>query len=352
MSVAVRAGQGGDAGLRVGRPEGGHGRDGPGRIEAGEGGDAGVDALPAGRGGAQHDARHAEPGRFLLQPARVGDDDLRAGDGVEHGPVGERGGELDAGQAGEPVEQAGVDEPVVGAGVHREADGAGGAGQVADRLDEAGQALRVVDVRGPVGGDDDAVARAGRDAVGPVAAQRVGDRVADGVDPCRRDTLVGEELGGEGRRREVQRRHRRDGAPVHLLEGALVERAQAGLEVHDRHLVAAGGQPEQRHGARVAEQHDGVGSARGDGLVGVLEERADPGRLAVGERPALVGGELEVLEELVGETRVVVLAGGDRVDVVAGAAQRDDDGRQLHDLGAGAERHEEAHGQDSKISVR
>ena len=277
---------------------------------------------------------------------------LRARDRVEHRAVGERGRQLDVGQAGEPDEQVGVDETLVGARVHREAYGARSAGEVADRLDESGQAFRVVDVRGAMRGDDDAAARAGRNAVGPEAAQGVGDRVADGVDPCRRDPLVGEELGGERRRREVQRRHRRDSAPVHLLERAFVERAQPGFEVHDRHLVAPRGHPEQRHGARVAEQHHGVRSARADGLVGVLEDRADSSGLAVGERPALVRGELEVLEELVGETRVVVLAGRERMDLVPGPAERDDDGCQLHDLGAGAERDEETHGQDSKISVR
>ena len=85
------------------------------------------------------------------------------------------------------------------------------------------------------------------------------------------------------------------------------------------------------------------GRPRAEELDRLLEDRADAVGGAPVELPAHVGVEAEVVEERVGERGVVVLAGGDHLGGDAVRPHRGHDGRELDDLGSGAERHEDVH---------
>src|SRR5215216_3403292 len=73
------------------------------------------------------------------------------------------------------------------------------------------------------------------------------------------------------------------------------------------------------------------------------QDRTDTFGLVAGKIPTLFRLEAEAVVEGGGERRVVVLAGRNGADAEAGVAERADDGRELHDLGACPERHEHVH---------
>ena len=151
-----------------------------------------------------------------------------------------------------------------------------------------------------------------RDAVGPEAAQRVGDRVADRAD-----------AGADGIPSSARNWAASGvGARCSDVIAATARRLTSSRERSLNERSPASRCTTGTWWRRAASPNSGTvlvspssttasGRRDADGLVRVLEDRADVGGLAVGERPAFVGGEVEVGEELVGEPRVVVLAGRD-----------------------------------------
>ena len=342
MAVAVGARRRGDPALFLGSGELLASLDRPVGVEARQDRGARLDALPAGCGGPQDDHRHPEPGRLLLEAARVGDDQAGAGDPGQHLGVGERRQQADA--AGfQPALRLARLQPARRPGVHRERHRRDLGRQPDGQLDQPLEAVGVVHVGRPVGGQHDAVPL-GRGAAGDAELpQDVDDRVAHHGDALLRHPLGSQETGRQVRGGEVQRRCRRGHLAVGLLDRGLVPRAQPGLQVRDGHPVAPRRQAEQRHGVGVAQGEDEVGPALGELPEGEAQDPAHPVRLFSLDHPAVVGSDAQVLEEGVREGGVEVLAGRHGPDREAGGAQHTDDGGQLDDLGARAERDQDLH---------
>ena len=321
---------------------GGHG----GRIEIHQPVPAGGDRLdPFGRV-AEGDARHAVQVRLLLHAARVGQAGGRRHEQRREVEVAQRRGEASGGAR--PFQQAGPLERRPRARVHGEDDRhLDGLDHLHERPDRLGQG-----VRRPVRGEDDVPA--GLDPglcerVRPPGCDRreyardVDHDVADHVD-AGGDALGGEVRDGRVGRAEAQVGEDVDHHPVQLLRHAPVERAQARLDVADRHVLLRGDEGARQGRVRVTVDEHGV-----RGLVSEHRLETDEharGLLGVGARAALdtaVGrAQPELLEEDLREVGVVVLAGVHE-DVVAAAVERPGDWRSLDELRAVAHDGDDLH---------
>jgi hypothetical protein len=224
--------------------------------------------------------------------------------------------------------------------VDREGDRPVPLGQLVQDADEALQPRGVVDVRRPVGGDEDPVAGLDGDAAQSAGDQRVDHRVADDEHPLRRHALGREEGGRTRRRREVQLRHRGRDPPVDLLHAPRVQAAQPGLEVCERDTGRAGRQCVHRHRARVAEGEHQFRAESRHHLRGLRVQRTGTGSRLGRQDAAVVHRQAERRLQLRAEGRIGVLPRVHHRHAVARGPERGHHRRQLDHLGAGAERHE------------
>ena len=178
---------------------------------------------------------------------------------------GQRVDEPGTGQRGQLLPQPGRAQPVAGARVHREQHAAGPVGQATHDGGQLGQPDGVVDVGGPVGSEQHARALGQRAPPYPRQDDRVEHRVAHDPDALVGHALAAQEAGGHLGRRQVQRGKRRDHPAVALLHRPLVERPEAGLEVHDPDTGAARGERDERRGVGVTQHEYDVrrGARRG-----------------------------------------------------------------------------------------
>jgi hypothetical protein len=171
-----------------------------------------------------------------------------------------------------------------------------------------------------------------------VAEQGVDHRVADEVDALGRDALAREVADRLGAGDQVQRRQRVGEPAVDLLGHRVVEAAQAGLDMRDRHVQLRGDQCRGQGRVDVAV-HDEQSRVELDELV--LQRGEQRGRLAgmaAGAHTQVDVGpwQAELAEEDVGHPLVVVLAGVDEhVGVIGPSLRRPHHGRRLHEVGPG-----------------
>jgi len=225
--------------------------------------------------------------------------------------------------------------------VHREPDRSNLDGQCLDQRDQPGQPGGVVDVRRPVRGDQHAGAPVRRHRGQTPLAERVDHRVADHEHPLGRDPLGGQQCGRPRGRGEVKLGRGGGDPPVQLLDAALVEAAQPGLEVSECDTGGPGGQRVGRHRFGVAEGQHQVGPVGGDRVDRAGQQRPAAGRHPTGQPELDVRRQLERARHVGGHRRVVVLSDVDGADPVTGGPQRPDHRSELDHLRAGAERDEQ-----------
>jgi hypothetical protein len=147
------------------------------------------------------------------------------------------------------------------------------------------------------------------------------------------DALGGKIARGHLRGAEQQFGEVVDHHPIDFLGHRTVERAQPGLDMHDRDAELGGSEPSGERGVGVPVDQYRIGLPLDEELLEQAEHRSGhPSVRARADAERVIGrGYAELLEEDVGHSVVVVLA---RVheDLLVAFAQRLADGRGLHEL--------------------
>ena len=213
--------------------------------------------------GPQHDDRHAQPRRLLLEAAGVGDHHLSRSDRVEHRRAYRSGGASDAGigdEVGERGRASSSRAQVRGCAGKRtggsSAASRAGGGSTSWRRAARGSSTSVT--RSAVTRTPDPRLE-GRAGGGASRAQHVRDGVPDRAGWRSGSTpRSAQETGPRIHGRELQGRRRRPDAAVDVQGARRVERAQPRLEVRDGDAEPPGPEGVRRHGVRVTEHDDDV----------------------------------------------------------------------------------------------
>jgi hypothetical protein len=219
--------------------------------------------------------------------------------------------------------------------------------ELGESVEQHREAVRVVDVLGPVQRREDEPV--GVDAglfehacLGRRAGEEGGDGVDDGVarhdDPFDRNSLGQQVVAVDGGGGEAEIGEMVDQHSVVLFGHQAIEAAQSRLHVHQGHLASVRGQRAGDRGVRIALDHDGRRSQIGEQSIEAVRGHPDlltpraPADVELGVRRP----EPELLEEAGRHRRVIVLA---RVYCVRTGSEASDDARELDQLRARPEHH-------------
>ena len=215
---------------------------------------------------AECEARYPSAEVLLLDASRVGEDELRLRLEPEEVEVPERGAQDHARALGGGL-QALLAELTACPRVDREDDGM----RFCERQERAhgfGQGHRIVDEGGAMQGhqriaarfESEHVPRAASASTLDVREEGVDHRVADQMDPCRFDSLVGEVLDGRLGVRQQDGTQMIGELAVLLLGQRRLEAAQAGFDVSYRNREPRGCKRCCQRRVDVAGDHDEVGA--------------------------------------------------------------------------------------------
>lgn len=174
--------------------------------------------------------------------------------------------------------------------------------------------------------------------------QHIGHDVPD--DDCTRlEPLLGQVGCADHRRREQEIRCVVGQDPVDLLGHGAVEGAQPRLQVSHRHVQFDGRQRPGKRGVRVSVDQHPVREVLGQHGIHGGEYRCGLHPVGTGAHlhVDIGGADSQVVEEHLGQQRVVVLAGVDDRVMDPGGAQSGVDGGELDELRAGADDGEYVH---------